>query len=84
MDTQKFSELMDLTVAVPTLDGILERFGGQGALTTVEQHVLNYARGILQSKRLLLTSELGIVGSLEETSAPVTPQAEEPGEPGWG
>lgn len=59
-NTQRMNDFMNLTVVVPVLNGILERFGGQGALTSAEQNVLAYAVKNLEDQRQDLEAELGI------------------------
>lgn len=58
--TQRMNDFMNLTVVVPILNGILERFGGQGALTSAEQNVLAYAVKNLEDQRQALEADLGI------------------------
>lgn len=78
-NTQLMNDFMNLTVVVPVLNGILERFGGQGALTSAEQNVLAYAVKNLEERRQALEADLGIEPIGLEGSTAGIPDSDEAG-----
>ncbi len=82
MEKSQLDEYMDLTLAVPIVNGLLERADCPGRITTAEQEVLGYCRTLLSERRQELSAEIELGrGGLESSPAGIPAADEDEGEP---